>query len=59
MMTITRNTKNGKYYNTWFEGNKTFTQDIRTGKTQTLNSDYAQGVLRPGSAEAARNYANG
>lgn len=58
-MKITRNTKNGKYFNTWVEKDAVIIQDLRTGKTQTLKGDYAQRVLRPGSVMAARKYANG
>lgn len=57
-MKITR--RGGKFYNTWTEGDKVYTQDLKSGRRAKMTRKQARASLRSTSdMKAARKYANG
>jgi hypothetical protein len=56
-MKITR--QKDKFFNTWEEGGRVHTQDVRTGKTSSMSRGLARRRLRDTTdMKAARKYAN-
>lgn len=52
--------RKGKYYNTWKEGDKVVTQDVKTGRVAKMSRKQAKLVLRDTKdMKAARDYSNG